>query len=100
MIGKGCTCKNTFEFPFSEGDVEAIRIAYCQDGKVLFEKHKEDCMFSYSQVSVELNQEDTLMFNSSKIIRIQIKVKLTDGSVTKSNIVETITDELLCCEVI
>ena len=100
MIGKGCTCRNTFEFPFAESDVEAICITYCQGGKVLFHKELGDCTFSEGVVTVYLNQEETLMFDSFQIIKIQLKVKLVGGAVTKSNIIETITDEVLCCEVI
>lgn len=100
LIEKGCTCINTFEFPFVESDVEVIRITYWQGGKVLFEKELSDCAFSDGEVTVHLNQEDTLKFDSHQVIRIQLKVKLVGGAVTKSNIIETITDEVLCCEVI
>ena len=100
MIEKGCTCINTFEFPFAESEVEAIRITYWQGGKVLFNKELADCSFSDGEVSVHLNQEDTLMFDNRQVIRIQLKVKLVGGAVTKSNIIETITDEVLSCEVI
>ncbi len=100
MIAKGCTCRNTFEFPYSEDEVEAVCITYCQGDKVLFNKKLNDCAFSEGAVTVHLNQEDTLMFDSQQIIKIQLKVKLVGGAVVKSNIIETITDEVLCCEVI
>lgn len=100
MIGKGCTCINTFAFPFAEDSVEAVRISYWQGGNILFNKELCDCAFSDGEVSVRLNQEDTLKFDSSQIIKIQLKVKLVGGAVTKSNVIETITDEVLCCEVI
>ena len=100
MIPKGCTCRNTFEIPYSESEVEAICITYKQGDKTLFDKKLNDCTFSEGAVTVHLNQEDTLKFDSQKVIKIQLKVKLVGDMVTKSNIVETITDELLCCEVI
>ena len=100
MIEKGCTCKNTFSFPYPKGVVEAIRITYSQNGVVLLQKELPDCTFSENEVSVNLTQEDTLKFDSSKIIKIQIKVKLAGGAIVKSNIVETIADDALCCEVI
>lgn len=100
MIEKGCTCINTFDFPFTENEVENVRITYWQGGKVLFNKELCDCDLSDGAISVHLNQEDTLMFDSSQIIKMQLKVKLVGGAVTKSNIIETITDEVLCCEVI
>ena len=100
MIGKGCTCENTFTIPFMEDEIEAIRITYCQKDKVLFEKELSDCTFSEGAVSVTLNQEDTLKFDSFQIIEIQLKVKVRGGSVVKSNIIETVTDKVLSCEVI
>ena len=100
MIEKGCTCINTFDFPFAEDETEAIRITYWQGGKVLFNKELDDCTFSKGKISVYLNQEDTLMFNSLQVIKIQLKVRLAGGAVTKSNIIQTITDEVLSCEVI
>lgn len=100
MIAKGCTYKNTFDFPYSENSVEAIQIAYWQNGKVLFDKRLCDCTFSEGMVTVYLNQEETLMFNSQQVIKIQLKVRLVGGAVVKSNIIETITDEVLSHEVI
>ena len=100
MIGKGCTCENTFTIPFMEDEIEAIRITYCQKDKVLFEKELGDCTFSEGVVSITLNQEDTLKFDSFQIIEIQLKVKVRGGSVVKSNIIETVTDKVLSCEVI
>ena len=100
MIGKGCTCRNTFTLPFNTDKINAICIVYCQNDKVLLKKQLEDCSFSNKVVTVELSQEDTLNFDHSKIIKIQLKIKLKDDTVVKSNVIETITDELLCCEVI
>ena len=100
MIGKGCTCQNSFTIPFKEKNIKAIRITYCQDDKVLFEKQLEDCTFSDGKVIVNLSQEDTLKFDSFRIIEIQLKIKLNDDSVVKSNIIKTVTDEVLSCEVI
>ena len=100
MIGKGCTCRNTFSFPFTENEVEAIRITYCQKDKILFEKELSDCIFLDGEVAVDLTQEDTLKFDSFQVVEIQIKVKVKSGSVVKSNIIQTITDRVLDCGVI
>lgn len=100
MIEKGCTCKNIFTFPFAQSDVDAIRITYSQKGEVVFEKQLDDCVFSDGEITVYLNQEDTLKFDSFQIIKIQIKVRLKGDLVTKSQIIETLTDEVLSCEVI
>ena len=100
MIAKGCTCKNSFLFPFAESDVVVIYITYQQNGKIVIEKELEDCTFLDGRVYVTLTQEDTVKFDNDAIVRIQIRTRLKDGLVSKTKIFETYTDELLKDEVI
>ena len=100
MIGKGCTCINTFSIPYAEDDIKMIVITYWQNGEIVFEKKLNDCSFSNNTITVYLSQEDTLKFDSSKVIKIQLKVKLGDDSVVKSKIIKTVTDIVLNEEVI
>ena len=100
MIAKGCTCKNTFTIPFKKGDVGVIFITYQQNGKIVFEKEIGDCEFSDGIVSVTLTQEDTLKLDDKSIVKMQVRVKLKNGTVTKSKIIETYTDQILKNEVI
>lgn len=95
MIAKGCTVKNTFTIPFSETEIETIFITYGQKGEVVLEKSLADCTFDNGAVSVDLLQEDTLKFCDCAGVQIQIRVKLTNGTATKSNILHVFTDELL-----
>ena len=100
MIAKGCTCKNTFSIPFAESEIKVIFITYQQKGKTVIEKSLPDCTFSDGKVSVVLTQEDTLLLAENEYIEIQIRVRLHDGTLTKSKIVETYTDKVLKNEVI
>lgn len=100
MIGKGCTCINTFSIPYETDDIKAMVITYWQNGEIVFEKKLCDCSFSDNTAKVYLSQEDTLKFDSSKVIKIQLKVKLGDDSVVKSKIIKTVTDIVLNEEVI
>ena len=95
MISKGCTCKHTFAIPFTENQISAIFITYQQDQVTKIEKELSDCEFADGTVSVKLSQEDTLKFDDNAIIKIQIRVKLISGAVTKSEIIETFTDDVL-----
>jgi hypothetical protein len=95
MISKGCTCKNIFTLPFNREDVQVIYITYQQDRKTIFEKDINQCEFSDGTVSVNLTQEDTLKLNDNSTVEIQIRLKLADGSATKSQIIETYADEVL-----
>ena len=100
MIATGCTCKNTFTFPYNKNDVELLFITYQQSGQTVFEKQIGDCEISDGCVSVLLTQEETLKLHNKSIVKIQIRVKLTNGNVTKSNVIEASTDVVLKNEVI
>lgn len=95
MIPKGCTGKNHFRFPYSGDEVAAVFITYTQNGNTVFEKTINDCSFSEGRVSVDLSQEETLMLTDQVAIKAQIRARLKNGKVTKSNIVEARTDYLL-----
>ena len=94
MIAKGCTCKNTFSIPFIESQIKDIIITYKQGDAIILEKKKNDCTFNDCSVSVDLTQEESMKFDETKIIRMQIKIKTDKDIVIKSNIMETYTDEL------
>lgn len=95
MIHKGCTCENSFPIPFPKEEIVSVCIAYKQNGVIKLEKKTEDCTFKNEKLYVSLSQEDTLKFDDNSIVKIQIKMKLKNGAVTKSNVMETYTDEVL-----
>lgn len=97
IIPVGCTAINTFTYPFSEVESEAVYITYRQRSGTIIEKTKEDITFhdDKQQVDVYLTQEDTLAFKQDEQVEIQIRVKLADGSAVKSNIVKTTSDRIL-----
>lgn len=95
MISKGCTVGNTFTVPFTKEEVEVLYITYQQRGKNIVEKTLNDCSFGDNFVSTGLTQEETLMFESLIRVNIQIRARLKDGTVTKSNIIETDVDKIL-----
>ncbi len=95
MIHKGCTEIHGFKFPYDASDVESLYITYKQNGETIVEKTLDDCTFDDGVVSVNLSQEDTLKFHDDEIVKVQIRVKFTNGKATKSNIMETYTDNIL-----
>ncbi len=100
VIAKGCTVKNTFTFPYKAENIENIYVTYCQSAKCVFEKEACDCSIEDGKVTIHLSQEETLKFDTSKTIHIQMRVKFKNGSATKSNIIEASTDRVLKKEVI
>lgn len=95
MIPKGCTCKNTFPFPYAKEEVATIYITYQQDGETIIEKDIDNCEFAEGKVSVKLTQEESLKFNDDTIVKVQIRCRLNNGAVIKSNIMKSHTDEIL-----
>lgn len=100
MIAKGCTCKNSFPIPYTEEEIAALFVTYQQNNTTVFEKKLADCTFENGNLSVRLSQEETLLFEDNATIRIQVRVRLKDGTATKSNIIETYADSVLKGDVI
>ena len=95
MIPKGCTCENSFLFPFKREEVENLCIAYKEDDVIKLQKNLEDCTFKDGKIYVSLSQGDTLKFTDNAFIKVQIRVRLKDGATTKSNVMETYTDDVV-----
>lgn len=95
MISRGTTPTNTFNVNIDLRDAEVVYITYAQNGRVIFEKTKEDMVITETEIVVELSQEDTLKFSENNRIRIQIRARYPNGDAVKSNMINTNTDELL-----
>lgn len=107
-IYRGSTPINTFETDTDLRDAEVILITYsqqkdfslsCKDDdnqNVLFSKTKDDLEeITEDSLSVKLTQKETLMFDSSLPVEMQIRTKFADGSAPVSNIMETTVGRIL-----
>lgn len=83
-IIRGTTPKHDFELPYPIELVNDIRIIYGQKKQPVVIKRIEDCQMADGIVSVALTEQDTLAFNASKQIEIELKVKLTNGKVVRN----------------
>lgn len=95
MISKGCTATNSFTVPFKQDEVDVLYITYQQREKTVLEKTIKDCTFAEGVVTVNLSQEETLMFESLLAVRIQIRARLKNNAAIKSNIISTDVDKIL-----
>ena len=95
MISKGCTARNTFTVPFKQDDIEALYVTYQQKDETVLEKTLNDCTFGDGEIYVNISQEESLRFQSSIIVRIQIRARLKNNTAIKSNIVTTDVDQVL-----
>lgn len=97
---RGTTPVHIFNIPFDTSAIESMRILYAQKEKVILTKVKEDCVLAEKSITVQLSQEDTLLFNSGSLVQIQIRVKTTDGNVSNSDIIEVPVGKCLENEVL
>lgn len=100
MIYKGTTPTHTFEMPFDCENLIAFTITYAQNGAVVLKKTKDDCSIEENVISVHLTQEDTLLFNEERGVKIQLKVMDESSEVYVSDIITTTAAEVLDDEVL
>lgn len=76
---RGTTPTHTFTFPFSLDVIAKLRVIYKQDDSIVLVKTLDDCIVNGNSVSYKLTQEETLLFNSDRMVDIQIRA-LTAGN--------------------
>lgn len=94
-IPKGATTLHTFNVPIDLTQAVVLYITYQSLGEIILEKQLDDCEVTTDCIKVNLSQEETLLFEDSVRVKIQIRARLYDGSAVKSKVIETTTDELL-----
>jgi hypothetical protein len=83
---KGTTPTFTFTIPMDRETIEKVEICFGQRGEVLVTKMLPDCQIKENEYSVKLKQEDTLKFDDSKPVQVQVRVMTLSGDVLASNI--------------
>lgn len=79
---RGTTPTFTFTLPFeADGLITDLRVTFAQGDETVLEKSIADCTLDGAKIGLNLTQEETLKFNHEKTIKIQVKVKFSDGSV-------------------
>ena len=96
---RGTTPTNAFILPFymEVADISALYVTYSQNGIVIVDKSLNDVTISVKDnliVTLKLNQEDTLKLSEGKV-KIQIRLKTSDGVAMASNIINTYASEVL-----
>lgn len=95
----GCTV------PCTETDVARLIISFRQNGTMIFDKTENDVIWAGDRVTFRLSQTETLRFaQGDKTGRnageVQVKLKLTDGTVIASQIVKFDVEEAINREVL
>ena len=92
---RGTTPTNIFNTDVSLLGCNVLFITYKQNDMTVVEKSIEDCTIEEDKVTVALTQEETLAFNDTIPVNIQIRVGFPDGSRLASNIVRAPAGRIL-----
>lgn len=92
---RGCTPEHSFSVPLEEDYIAALWLTFSQDGEVVLEKQKQDCIFDGLTAKVQLSQEDTLKFDEGITIEIQMRLRDIEGRAYKTEIVKAKPTRLL-----
>lgn len=98
---RGTTPQHTFNIPADISPaIKEVKITYAQDGKEILVKRTADCTLEPGKIITKLTQEDTFLFNSNKLVHIQIRVLTLGGDCVKSQVLTTSAGACLDNEVL
>lgn len=88
-MDRATTPTHTFKLPVDTATCDIIRVVYKQGStKLIKEKTPSDLPDGMTlngyNVVIKLTQEETLMFDSKNMVRVQVRVKKTTGEVFDS----------------
>lgn len=92
---RGTTPTNTFNTSVSLAEAEVIYITYQQKRQTVVEKTIDDITVTADALTVELTQEETLLFDDRYSVSIQIRARFPDGSAIASNIMTVPVGKIL-----
>lgn len=97
---RGTTPTHTFNLPFSTENVSKAKVIYSQEEEVIFAKEDAACEREGNTVKVRLTQEETLRFDCTKVVKIQIRILTKGGDALASDIILVKVDKCLESEVL
>ena len=85
MIYGGTTPTHKFTLPIDTEDISAVRVLYApKGGSPIIIKKNDSCELKDNTVSVRLTQEDTLALDNEKVVVVQLRILLNDGTALTS----------------
>lgn len=83
---KGTTPTHTFILPFDVANIKQCKVTYAQNDSEVLSKNAVDCTLTENKIIVELTQEDTLKFDASQNVQIQLRVLTQEDKALASKI--------------
>ena len=100
MIGRGTTPTHSFTLPMGASNVKRIRVIYSQGDKVILKIDDSRFSINGTTAKVTLTQKETLLFNSSQPVDIQLRIVTKGGDSLVSDLIRTPVGVLLDDEVL
>ena len=97
---KGTTPKLAFSLPFDTSGVSCVRVVFALNNTPILVKEGKDCTFQDNFVVSPFTQEETFLFDCDTNYKVQMRVKLIDGSVISSEIMTLPVERCLDKEVL
>lgn len=97
---RGTTPTHIFETDLSTENLKNIQIVYVQGRKIVVEKRYRDCTLDGKKITIRLSQEETLLFDSSQSVEVQLRVLTNGGDALASRIMRVHCRECLSDEVL
>lgn len=97
---QGTTPTITFNLPFDVSTIQNCEVYFGQNDELLVTKGYNDCVLTGQMLQVTLKQADTLQFDPSEKLQIQIRFRYNDGSVDATEIIKGKISDLLSDSVI
>lgn len=97
---RGSTPTHIFNFPIATSLIKQIRITYAQGDKVILTKTEADCVLEDKKAILKLTQQETLSFDHTILVEIQVKALTVNGDVLISKIENKSVDRVLDDEVL
>lgn len=100
-IIRGTTPEHEFDLPYPVEMVQDIHVTYGQKGKPVFTKTIKDCTITEGKIAVSLTQEDTFLFIPNKNLCVEVRIKLSNGKVVRTEdpivlrVIDTMDEEVM-----
>lgn len=101
IVIRGTTPTHEFELPYPIALVDDIRVVYGQNKKATIVKTINDCILTEGQISISLTQEETFLFSASKNLEIELRIKLANGKVVRTEepiilrVIDSMSEEVI-----
>lgn len=82
------------EVNFDTTLLEEGYVTFVQNGKIAFEKTVHECECEGNMVMCQLTQEETLELKAGQPLKVQMRVKLTDGTIGASDVECLVVNEI------